>query len=55
MQNGYLKLTNISTSSRDPITGMRAIVQTIMRGRGDPGYMLTSGTIKRAWYQRNDI
>ena len=41
MQKGFFKVTNITTStSSSPIQ-----VKTIIKGKGDPGYLLTSGML----------
>ncbi|KAL0957916.1 hypothetical protein HGRIS_000097 [Hohenbuehelia grisea] len=37
MRNGFIKLTNVTTSDSNPPT----VIQSTMRGRGDPGYSLT--------------
>jgi hypothetical protein len=45
MQNGYLLCTNVSTSSKDHLTGKPTYVRSIIRGRGDPAYFLTSSML----------
>jgi hypothetical protein len=45
MQNGYFLCTNVSTSSKDHLTGKPTYVRSILRGRGDPGYLLTSSML----------
>jgi hypothetical protein len=43
MQKGTLLVTNVSTASADPVTNKRLSAKTVIRGRGDPAYLLTSG------------
>jgi hypothetical protein len=45
MQNGHFVCTNVSTSSRNLLTGKPSYVRSIIRGQGDPGYLLTSSTL----------
>jgi hypothetical protein len=42
MQKGSIVVTNVSTSEPDPLTGKVTHVRSILKGRGDPGYLLTS-------------
>ncbi|KAF9562971.1 hypothetical protein CPC08DRAFT_662407 [Agrocybe pediades] len=44
MQKGFIKSVNISTSDSFPATK----VQTVIKGKGDPGYLLTSIMISEA-------
>ena len=38
MQKGFLKLTNITSAASDPSVK----VKTVIKGKGDPGYLLTA-------------
>ena len=40
MQKGFFKVTNITTST----SSLPVQVKTVIKGKGDPGYLLTSGT-----------
>ncbi|EJD08367.1 uncharacterized protein FOMMEDRAFT_101779 [Fomitiporia mediterranea MF3/22] len=42
LQNGYVKMQNISVSSPLPGTNKSLIIESFARGRGDPGYALTA-------------
>ena len=44
MENGFLKMRNITITTPDPKTNKRTVVETKISGRGDPGYALTAGT-----------
>jgi hypothetical protein len=45
MQKANLLVTNVSTSGPDPITNKILYAKSIIRGRGDAGYLLTSGEL----------
>jgi hypothetical protein len=45
MQKGKIVATNVSTSERDPTTGKVTHVRTVIKGRGDPGYLLASSNV----------
>jgi len=46
--NGWIQTTNLTTSVPSPAHPVPIQVQTVMKGRGDPGYFLTSIIISEA-------
>jgi hypothetical protein len=45
MQKANLLVTNVSISGPDSITNKILYAKSIIRGRGDAGYLLTSGEL----------
>lgn len=43
LEKGYIKACNVSISTPIPGSNKPIIVESTLRGRGDPGYALTSG------------
>jgi hypothetical protein len=46
MQNGFIVATNISKSTSEP----PVYVKSVMKGKGDPGYLLTAGALLKPRY-----
>lgn len=44
-KNGFLKVTNLTTAVAAPDGSAPLQVKTVMVGKGDPGYSLTSGAL----------
>ena len=43
LEKGWLKVTNVSSTAPD-VNGKQTHVRTVLEGKGDPGYLLASGT-----------
>lgn len=50
MQNGWFTVTNI-TSSVPTATTPRTHVETVMQGKGDPGYLATAGQCLTRYFE----